>query len=89
MDGDQLVDFAESLTDREGFLQFLEELVRNRRQFPEEWENNTLDNFLNAFMQFSKDAGGYYRNFGREDVDIQTPSWRMIADALLASKVYE
>jgi len=89
MDGDQLVDLAQGLTDRRGFLEFLDALIENRRQYPEEWENNTLELFLTAFAQFTSNAEGYYQNIGNPDVDLQNPSWRTLADAFLAAKVYE
>ncbi len=89
MDGDHLMDIAEALQDRGGFLRFLEALYENHRQFPDEWENDDLESFLDGLLGFARDTGGYYSSIGCDEIDLQRPTWRAFAEMLLAAKVYE
>jgi hypothetical protein len=54
---------------------------------PEEWENPTLEGFLEAMEAWIRDMDAYFKNMGQPDVDV--PSWRTLADILYASKIYE
>jgi DNA polymerase III delta prime subunit len=54
---------------------------------PEEWENKTLGDFLDALSAWVEDMDGYYQNNSRampESLD-----WKNIAEMLLAAKYYE
>ena len=52
------------------------------------WENTTLEDFLSAMLSWVEDAEGYYTNIGELDV-INNYSWRLFADILIASSMYE
>ncbi len=52
----------------------------NRR---ENWENDSLDRFLEALSAWVNDSEGYYLNLG-EPVPTQ-PSWQMIEDMFMAA----
>ncbi len=88
MDGDKLVDVAATINNRNEFIKFLDELTKNLSSHGSEWENGSLDLFLEAMKRFTESAEGYYQNIG-ESVDCNRPSWRLFADILLAAKVYE
>lgn len=51
------------------------------------WENQTLDSYLSALASWLEDSEGFYKNQGRPVP--QTPTWRDIADMLMAAKMYE
>jgi hypothetical protein len=53
----------------------------------EDWENPTLETYLAALARWLEDSDGYYRNQGRP-VPAE-PSWRDVADMLMAAKMYE
>jgi hypothetical protein len=70
----ELVEFVRALA---------EDLTANR----ERWENPTLDRYLDALAAWLEDSDGYYRNQGRP-VPAE-PSWRDVADMLMAASIYE
>lgn len=53
-----------------------------------EWENETAYSFLQALAGWLNDCGGYYRNI-QSPVDVETPTWQLLADALTAATEYE
>lgn len=72
---------------REDFVAFVQELLRDLNAIPDEWENSTLESYLEAMAAWTEDAEGYYTN---QRVPLpQHPSWRMLGEILLASKYYE
>lgn len=72
---------------REELVEFLGELHREFRHRGEEWENPTLDRFLEALAAWVNDAPGLYRNFG-EELPADS-SWDFFARALHAATIYE
>ncbi|QYY31135.1 MULTISPECIES: DUF7660 family protein [Cupriavidus] len=75
------IDSKERLADLVAAL--LDDLVRN----PQEWENVSLEGFLAAMEAWIRDMDGYYKNAGQPIPDM--PTWRTLADILLAARVYE
>lgn len=86
--GDALVQMAERVADRNGFATFTEELADNLRSHPEEWDNAQLSEFLMALAAYTRDMPGFQANLGGKSDSI-SPSWRTIAEILLAARVYE
>jgi len=66
---------------------FVQELAHNLRTKPQEWENVTLPEYLEAMAAWLEDADGYYANAGKPIP--QQPSWQNLAEILLAAKHYE
>lgn len=54
---------------------------------PATWENATLDRYLSALERWLEDADGYYRNQGRNVPS--NPTWRDVAEMLIAATMYE
>jgi hypothetical protein len=54
---------------------------------PDEWENATLERFLEALSASWQDIPGLYRNRGEEFPE--TPTWKMVAEALVMATGYE
>lgn len=55
----------------------------------EDFENNTLDSFLEAMKNWIEDMDGYYKNIGMREYNDKTLNWSMLADILNASRIYE
>ena len=55
---------------------------------PDEWENPTLDRFLEALSGYLTDLHGWCRNCA-PDVDPEQAQWRLFAVALAGAAVYE
>jgi len=87
MVGDDLFDFAKTVNSREDFVKFVAYLNNDYQQKRDEWQNKTLEQFLNGLAGFANDMKGYYKNMG-EEVDIERITWRMAAEMLLAATVY-
>ncbi|HEY2405196.1 MAG TPA: hypothetical protein VGI10_04295 [Polyangiaceae bacterium] len=68
-------------------VEFVRALCENLRTNPEAWENVTLAQYLRALGSWIEDSDGYYLNQGRSIPT--TPSWRDVADMLMAAKMYE
>jgi hypothetical protein len=87
MNGDEIFDLAAAVRSRSDFISFIDNLNRNYQSNREEWENDNLESFLDGLSGFTQDMVGYYKNM-KEDVDVETVTWRMAAQMLLAAKVY-
>lgn len=72
---------------REDLVEFVKALVTDLRDNPSSWENPTLEQFLEALGTWIADMDGYYLSRGM-DVPHQ-PDWKVVADMLMAAKVYE
>jgi hypothetical protein len=66
---------------------FIGELRLNLIAEPSEWENPSLERFLEAMEAWINTIDSYEKNTG--DVDIRNPSWKTFAKILYAAKVYE
>lgn len=76
-----------SLRSKEEFAAFVAQLREDLLKKPEEWENPTLDRFLEAMAAWVSASDGLFRNIGEpypEDVN-----WSFFAAVLLAARVYE
>jgi hypothetical protein len=74
--------------DRQSFIRFMELLHEDYLKNQEEWENPNLDRFLEAMIAYAEDIQGYYNNTN-QNVNADTPSWKVFADILKGAKVYE
>lgn len=80
------------VTDRKSFIEFLELFKEDLRINKTKWENKTLDDFLEAMTGYSSDIQGYYDNNRKElgeQINADNPSWRVFADILRGSRIYE
>ncbi len=80
------------VTDRKSFIEFLKLFHADLKLNPENWENKTLDDFLEAMTRYSGDIEGYYANKnettgGHTNADLA--SWRTFADILRGTRIYE
>jgi hypothetical protein len=69
------------------FINLIDSLIQNLKASPFEWENNTLESYLEAIKAWTEDMEGYYANNNlKAPTDI---NWQIFADILSAAKVYE
>lgn len=80
-------DKINTIKTKSDFINFVELLLENLKSNPEEWENKTLPNFLEAIASWTEDMDGYYKNNNLpipENID-----WKVFANILAAAKIYE
>jgi len=82
----ELHEQARTVRTREVFVRFVEALARNFEECPDEWENPTVGQFLEALGRWTEDMDGYYRNVNRPIP--REPSWQLLADMLMAARIY-
>lgn len=87
MVGDDLFDYAKTVVSREDFVKFVGYLNDDYQHKRDEWGNKTLEEFLGGLSGFANDMAGYYKNMG-EAVNVESITWRMAAEMLLAATVY-
>lgn len=81
-----LYDFK--VTDRQTFIKFLNLLQKDFLDNPENWENKTLPDFLEALSAYTEDIQGYYDNM-KLSVNADKPDWSTFADIFKGAKIYE
>jgi hypothetical protein len=76
-----------TIQSREAFILFTKQLAADFNTHPQDWENSSVDRFLEAIGGWVESMDGYYRLQG---IDIPPDlDWTMIARILLAAKSYE
>lgn len=84
---DEFLQAANQRMSRLELAQFLEALSLSVRTHPEDWANRSLEDFLSAWSNWLEDMDGFYEN--RNLPVPQEPSWQLIAQMMLAARVYE
>lgn len=75
-----------NVTDRESFIKLVNLL---RKDFhPNLWENNNLNDYLEAISRYTEDIQGYYDNT-QQSINADNPSWKIFADILIGASMYE
>lgn len=83
---EQLSNFK--IADRQTFIRFLDLLRKDFLENRAEWQNKSIDDFLEAMTRYTEDIQGYYDNTN-QNIDANKPSWEIFADILKGSKIYE
>lgn len=78
---------VENVRTREEFADFICALKEDLELNPSEWENPTLERFLDAMEAWVRALNFYAANSGDEKALVA--SWQTFAKILIASKVYE
>ena len=78
---------AGTVRSRDDFVVFVRALAAFRARRPDEWENPDLPRYLDALARWVEDMDGYYA--GRGQPVPKQPSWRVLADILIAAAMYE
>lgn len=72
---------------REDLVSFLGDLADSIVEAPDGWENPDLESFLRAWAAWLEDMDQFFLN--RAEPVPSSPSWQLIAQMLLAARVYE
>lgn len=78
----------EAVKTREEFAGFVDAMRADLAVHPDDWENPTLDRFLEAFSAYVRDAPGYLRNV-QSPLDPEMPRWELFALMLAGARSYE
>lgn len=78
----------QSVSDRQAFVAFLAQLTQEYHQHGEEWENPTLDRFLEALTAWVQSGPGWYERHLGESLPA-AGNWTYFAHALKAATMYE
>lgn len=70
------------------FIQFIENLRLDFIQNKEQWENKTIEDYLEALSRYTEDINGYYKNTN-QDIDLKEIDWKVFSDILKGSSMYE
>lgn len=82
-----LAERARSVQTREDLAAFVAELKADLDANPGEWTNADLASFLEAMAAWIQDMEGYYENTGQKLS--QLSPWKIVADVLMAARMYE
>ena len=74
---------------RSDFLIFIRALIADYKKNSAEWENRTVDSYLEGMEGWIESMEGYYRNNNITNVDLSNVSWRVFADILTSASIYE
>jgi hypothetical protein len=83
----ELRELAEKIQTRDDLVLFIHHLVQDLGTCAEQWENTSLEAYLEAIASWVQDMEGYYRNRG--ETAPQHPTWRHVGEILLAARIYE
>lgn len=77
-------DLLEEVKDEKSFLLFVKSLIKDRES-PEDWENNSISDFLESSVAWAEDA-----DFGiNQDSELKTNKWKQFSVFLYCGKIYE
>ena len=79
---------TENIDSREGFVVFVKALYSDFKEHGDNWENKTLDAFLERIAAYAEDIDGYYLN-RRQNEDPEKATWKLFADILAGATIYE
>ncbi len=70
------------------FIEFLKEFRRDLEENKSDWENKTLQDFLEAMEAYTRDVQGFYDNMDMK-VDADKPTWENFKTILKGASIYE
>lgn len=82
-----LYDILNKIENKGDLVNFIGVLINDLQVNPNEWENISLQNYLEAMQSWIEDMDGWEIN-SKIDTSKMT-SWQLIGHILLASKIYE
>ena len=83
----ELHEEIERIETREDLVRFVDHLLEDLESNREDWENPTLELFLDGLSMQIDGMDSLYRNLGKESP--VKPSWRLFADMLCGAKMHE
>ena len=83
----KLSDQVELIQEREDFVTFVHALLKRLKESSQTWENRDLESYLEAMAAWVEDMDGYFQNIGQAVP--KNPSWKLLAQILIAASIYE
>ena len=80
----QLHERLEAVNDEATFLAFVQALAADRQQNAEEWENDSIEGFLESASSWAEDS-----DFGSRQGLSSASLWKKFAVFLYCGKIYE
>lgn len=80
--------YDKQITSRKDFVEFLKLLHKYYTSKPEDWENNTLESFLEALSSYAEDITGSSKKT-KQDRNPDIADWHVFADILRGAIIYE
>jgi hypothetical protein len=82
-----LAEVARTVQTRADLAAFIAQLKADFDANGGDWQNTDLSSFLEAMAAWIEDMNGYYQNAGEKVSEL--PPWRILADVLIAARMYE
>ncbi|MEC2560264.1 hypothetical protein P9W86_27195 [Bacillus cereus] len=82
-----IYELANGVDSKEKLVEFLFYFQKDFKENKDEWENITLEDYLESMEAWLNDCDGAFRNKGEEMP--KNISWNFIATVLLAGSYYE
>lgn len=73
---------------RNEFIEFLKDFRKDLELNKPNWENVTLEDFLDSMISYTEDIQGYYDNM-HLNVNADEPSWENFITILKGASMYE
>lgn len=82
-----LYEQVDLVSTREDFARFLTDALADLRNRPQDWENDTLESFLEAWSAWVMAMPSLCKNLGKRVPD--QPDWNLLANMVMAARIYE
>ena len=82
---ENIIELIEKISDKKSFLLFLEKLITDYKENNSEWENQSVDEYLDAMMSWIED----YSTSEFNDIDWESIDYSTMAKILYMGKIYE
>ena len=73
---------------KQEFILFIENFRTDFIENKEQWENKSIEDYLEAISRYTEDIDGYYKNTN-QDINLEKVDWKVFADILKGSSMYE
>lgn len=76
-----------AIKSKDEFISFLLKMQEDKKNNDSEWENKSIESYLEAIASWTEDMDGYYSNMNLsapKDID-----WSFIATLFYVGKIYE
>ena len=70
------------------FIEFLKTFREDLNNSQSNWENKSLDDFLEAMERYTEDVQGYYDNM-KMNVDADKATWENFKTIMQGASIYE
>ena len=85
---EEISEYANNINSLDEFIVFVDLLKKNYGEQRDEWENDNIETYLNGIVSFLYNIDGYYYN-KKENVNLDQPTWRIVARILLAARIFD